>query len=171
MSDTFINFLKNKKIEDLQFLTKLIAMSIRNEMEDFHVEHLSDKQMSELNPLIRKGIYTALYSLSTSLSNPNARDYLTFTINSIPNYWEDVFPPEELMQKTLSPSAIKSKFLQEQMTIGNINFDEKLNGIRISGSYSFLDVKDPVKHRNKIRYYLLKEGFKYNRILDTYIVN
>jgi hypothetical protein len=36
----------------------IIAMHIRNEMEDFHCKHLSDEQMQEkLNPLIRQAVY------------------------------------------------------------------------------------------------------------------
>jgi hypothetical protein len=41
----------------LQTWAKIIAMNVRNEMEDFHHQHLSDDQMQVLNPLIRKGIY------------------------------------------------------------------------------------------------------------------
>jgi len=32
----------------------VIAMAVRNAMEDFHHKHLSDEQMAELNPIIRK---------------------------------------------------------------------------------------------------------------------
>lgn len=38
----------------------LIAIAVRNEMEDFHCEHLTDSQMKELNPIIRNAIVTAL---------------------------------------------------------------------------------------------------------------
>lgn len=44
----------------LATISKLIAMNVRNEMEDFHVRHLSDEQMRELNPIIRNAIYTTL---------------------------------------------------------------------------------------------------------------
>lgn len=58
--------LKSNKSEiaHLQSMTRFIAMSVRNEMEDFHCEHLSDKQMKELNPIIRKGIFCALLSIA-----------------------------------------------------------------------------------------------------------
>lgn len=39
-----------------------IAMFIRNEMENFHADHLSDAQMAELNPLIRNAVFTALHA-------------------------------------------------------------------------------------------------------------
>lgn len=38
----------------------LIAMKIRNAMEGFHVEHLSDNQMADLNPIIRRVISDTL---------------------------------------------------------------------------------------------------------------
>lgn len=37
--------------------TMLVAMSVRNAMEDFHVANLSDEQMAELNPIIRQAIF------------------------------------------------------------------------------------------------------------------
>jgi hypothetical protein len=45
-------------------MTMLIALSVRNEMEDFHCKHLSDEQMKELNPIIRQGIYNMLAYLN-----------------------------------------------------------------------------------------------------------
>ncbi len=70
-----------------------IAMVIRNAMEDFHCEHLSDEQMAELNPLIRNAIYTALWALHESAGDtePNcflARAFVVHTRLRIPEYWE-----------------------------------------------------------------------------------
>ena len=48
--------------EPTKLMAKIIAMTVRNEMEDFHVKHLSDAQMKELNPIIRNAIYTTLYA-------------------------------------------------------------------------------------------------------------
>jgi hypothetical protein len=45
-------------------IAMVVAMAVRNEMEDFHHEHLSDEQMAELNPIIRNAIATALFSLA-----------------------------------------------------------------------------------------------------------
>jgi hypothetical protein len=42
-----------KAIKGMQELSKYIAIVIRNAMEDFHCQHLSDAQMEELNPIIR----------------------------------------------------------------------------------------------------------------------
>ena len=55
------NPVKDTKIREKEnYLAKLIAAAVRNAMEDFHVKYLSDKQMEELNPIIRNAIYTAL---------------------------------------------------------------------------------------------------------------
>ena len=71
-----------------------IAMVVRNAMEDFHCEHLSDEQMAELNPLIRNAIYTALWALhEAENAEPEsktfpARAFVTYTRLLIPEYWE-----------------------------------------------------------------------------------
>jgi hypothetical protein len=36
----------------LQRWSKIIAMQVRNRMENFHCEHLNDDQMKELNPIV-----------------------------------------------------------------------------------------------------------------------
>jgi len=65
-------------------MAKLIAAIIRNQMEDFHCKYLSDKQMKELNPIIRNSVYTALVNLK---DNPELmyNYYKMF----VPDYWED----------------------------------------------------------------------------------
>lgn len=69
-------------------LSTLIAMSIRNAMEDFHAENLTDSQMAELNPLIREGIVTALHAITNADKIP-AKEYLWFQSALIPGYWEE----------------------------------------------------------------------------------
>ena len=39
--------------EETQHFAAYIAMVVRNAMEDFHCEHLTDEQMMELNPIVR----------------------------------------------------------------------------------------------------------------------
>jgi len=76
--------------EDDKRTAKYIAMVVRNEMEDFHCAHLSDKQMAELNPIIRNAIYTALVSLlESSKSNSKAMAFVRFHFKMIPKYWEE----------------------------------------------------------------------------------
>jgi len=73
--------------EQLQYTAKCIAMVVRNAMEDFHVRHLSDPQMAELNPIIRNAIYTALYAMKHS-DDPEANEFMRFAERLIPPYWE-----------------------------------------------------------------------------------
>ena len=77
---------------DDQETAMYIAMVVRNAMEDFHCEHLSDEQMAELNPLIRNAIYTALWALhEAENTGPNsflARAFVTHSRLMLPEYWE-----------------------------------------------------------------------------------
>lgn len=45
-------------INDKNILSKSIAAFIRNQIENFHANHLSDDEMKELNPLIRNAVYS-----------------------------------------------------------------------------------------------------------------
>jgi hypothetical protein len=63
-------------------------MVIRNALEAFHCEHLSDDQMAELNPIIRDAVYSALWALKHSQDRRGARIFLDLTQQMIPRYWE-----------------------------------------------------------------------------------
>ncbi|SIS19394.1 hypothetical protein SAMN05880568_3450 [Microbacterium sp. RURRCA19A] len=65
----------------------ILAMRVRNAMEDFHVKHLSDAQMAELNPVIRQAIYDAIVMIEND-NNPNFARNLSYLISMIPDYWE-----------------------------------------------------------------------------------
>jgi hypothetical protein len=63
-------------------------------MEDFHVEHLSNTQMKELNPIIRNAIYTAITFLTKAgKGDSKALEHIELMLLSIPGYWEE---PKEL---------------------------------------------------------------------------
>jgi hypothetical protein len=66
----------------------VIAMVIRNALEDFHCRHLSDEQMRELNPIIRNAVCTALHAVKRCDVSPAARSFLDFHTRMIPKYWE-----------------------------------------------------------------------------------
>lgn len=66
-----------------------IAMVVRNAMEDFHCEHLTDEQMRELNPIIRNAIYTALHASANVGTSEGADKFVEFQISLIPRYWEE----------------------------------------------------------------------------------
>ncbi|MBL7223548.1 MAG: hypothetical protein ISS72_06835 [Candidatus Brocadiae bacterium] len=66
-----------------------VAIVVRNAMEDFHREHLSDKQMGELNPIIRNAIFTALYARETATLLPRSKEFVRSQAMHIPSYWEE----------------------------------------------------------------------------------
>lgn len=66
----------------------ILAAAVRNAMENFHCEHLSDAQKKVLNPIIRNAIATGLYALEHYSTNPLARGYIDGTSRCIPGYWE-----------------------------------------------------------------------------------
>lgn len=74
----------NKLLEDKNLQAKLIASYVRNNIEKFHSNNLSNDQMKELNMLIRNAIYTALVDIDDALINV----YL-HSVFYVPNYWED----------------------------------------------------------------------------------
>ena len=70
-----------------------IAMVIRNAMEDFHCQHLSDEQMKQLNPIIRNAACTAIHAFENYEDSPQAKQFVDFNFMLIQKYWE---PPELL---------------------------------------------------------------------------
>jgi hypothetical protein len=68
---------------------KYIAAVIRDGMEEFHCDHLSDKQMAELNPIIRNAVYFANHALDNYVNNEVAAHAVCHFSSQIPAYWED----------------------------------------------------------------------------------
>jgi hypothetical protein len=66
-----------------------VAMVVRNAVENFHCQHLSDEQMKELNPIIRNAICTALHAVKQSSRSEAARAFVAFQQRMIPKYWEE----------------------------------------------------------------------------------
>jgi hypothetical protein len=90
---------KPKPPKEAQSMAMYIAMVVRNELEDFHVTHLSDEQMKELNPIIRNAICTALYAFEKYDESAAAKAFVDFNARLIPDYWE---------QPKLTESFLKS---------------------------------------------------------------
>ncbi|MBZ4488100.1 hypothetical protein LQ938_11500 [Microbacterium sp. cx-55] len=65
----------------------ILAMQVRNAMEDFHVKHLSDAQMAELNPIIRQALYDAIMTVENG-DDPNRVRNVSYLVSMIPDYWE-----------------------------------------------------------------------------------
>ena len=86
--------LAKKAKEGLQTWAKIVAMHVRNEMEDFHCRHLGDAQMKELNPIIRKAIYETLRQLyflkkGTKKQRLVAIQSIHYLFLLLPDYWEN----------------------------------------------------------------------------------
>jgi len=80
-------------LTQLQRDTLLISMIIRSEMEDFHVKHLSDAQMKQLNPIVRQAVFDALnliehIRVKGRKADTTAIKQLHNQISQIPQYWE-----------------------------------------------------------------------------------
>ncbi len=92
--------LPKKAKVSLQTWAKVIAMHVRNEMEDFHCEHLSDAQVKELNPIVRRAIYETLRQLyflkkGTKKRRAVAVQHVHHLLLLVPDYWEDPDLTEE----------------------------------------------------------------------------
>jgi non-homologous end joining protein Ku len=85
-------------------MAKLIAMVIRNEMEDFQVEHLDDSQMRKLNPIIRNAICDALHMMANA-DDPAVAPTLAFNLRCIPGYWEEPALSDEYVRAIKTKSA------------------------------------------------------------------
>ena len=76
------------KLNPRQQATLIIAIHVRNELEDFHVDNLSDKQMKALNQTTRQAIYEALGFMPSSAEGKDTSKDLVWLIKMIPDYWE-----------------------------------------------------------------------------------
>jgi hypothetical protein len=63
----------------------LLAIYVRNSLEDFHVKHLSNSQMKELNMLIRQRLYDVVSAIEDESDNQKLLGYL---VAQIPDCWE-----------------------------------------------------------------------------------
>lgn len=88
----------NEREKMARDMARYIAMAVRNAMEDFHCEHLSDDQMRELNPIIRNAIYTALYAASHTQEERWCAEYFRFQNQMIPQHWEAPRLTEEAIE-------------------------------------------------------------------------
>jgi hypothetical protein len=89
-------------------MAMITAMTVRNAMEGFHGDHLSDEQMAELNPIIRNAIATALYAMKHMDDDDRCDAFVEFQMEGIPDYWE---PPVLLDDLTESTGARWSSIL------------------------------------------------------------
>lgn len=78
----------------LKRLASMLALAVRNEVEDFHSHNTeqtikdTDKYMPEFNNLLRNAVYTGLYAILDTDDDPRAKQYAAF-IARVPEYWEE----------------------------------------------------------------------------------
>jgi hypothetical protein len=124
MKQLFIKALMDNNEEVLKHFSKIIAHSVRNEIEQFHVDYLTDEQMKELNPLIRNGIYNILFAVANCDGSKFCADYIKWHSIAIPPYWEepelDTYLQNEIKQKDKRKITFQSAFLKAQFKLGNI---------------------------------------------------
>lgn len=78
------------RLTPLQQNTMVLAIAIRNAMEDFHVRHLTDQQMEELNPIIRQALFDVLYKIQDP-DRERQHAAMRHLVEQIPGYWEVPF--------------------------------------------------------------------------------
>ena len=86
----------SKKIKDsFKLHSKVLALSVRNELEDLHSDGtLPQGKMKEINTIIRDSIYsTLLLSYKAKNGDKESEKILKFLFSSIPDYWEE---PKEI---------------------------------------------------------------------------
>lgn len=80
------------KLTPEQQITLLIAMHVRNEMEDFHVDNLSDAQMKQLNQIIRQAVFDVVSLTNTppktETDKKQATQAIDWLVKMTPDYWE-----------------------------------------------------------------------------------
>lgn len=75
--------------EETKQLAMYVAMAVRNAMEDFHHDYLSDEQMKQLNPIIRNAICTAFHAFQHAETSEIDSMFVAFHTRCIPKYWEE----------------------------------------------------------------------------------
>lgn len=169
----FLYSLVSNNLDGIRLMSKIIALDIRNQMENFHVDHLSDAQMKVLNPLIRNAVFNSLVALS-HYPHPPFNLRVDYNFASIPTYWEE---PEltreyEVALEMLNELEIvfRSDFLNQEYELGNIYALENRRLIRLRGAFEFkgVDYKHKDKHRAKIVNHLHKDGYRYNALWGAY---
>lgn len=104
--------------KETQALAKYIAMVVRNEMEDFHCEHLSDAQMRQLNPIIRNGICSALHAWLNYDEYENAKAFADHALLMIPDYWEEPEINRYLRRRSKpTPEELRELVYQQRPTV------------------------------------------------------
>lgn len=82
-NNAFVEKIAKEIYSDNNRLAKCIASYVRNGIEDFHVDYLSDEQMRELNPLIRNAVYTFLVDFKGEMNKIASDENIKCCINAV----------------------------------------------------------------------------------------
>jgi hypothetical protein len=69
--------------EETKDFARYVAMVIRNAMEDFHCEHLSDEQMKQLNPIVRNAVCTAFHAFQNYERSARDKQFVDFQVRML----------------------------------------------------------------------------------------
>lgn len=87
------------KLDPRQQPVMVVAMYLRNAMEDFHFRHLSDEQMAELNPILRQALFDVITIIEDDDLDRQAES-MDYLVGMIPPYWEVPDKPSFEQSKT-----------------------------------------------------------------------
>lgn len=174
MQNPFISALLFNDENKIKLFSKIVALEIRNELENFHVKHLTDAQMEELNPLIRNAVYNSLFGLANMEKHENCLQTVGWLLNNIPEYWEEPVLNnymEKAYQEILNRKIkFHDRFLEEQYELNNIRYIPSLALVQLPMLHEYNDINEGKqnKHKAKIVRALKKEGYEYDYMLDGY---
>ncbi|HUD05481.1 MAG TPA: hypothetical protein VMR18_00970 [Candidatus Saccharimonadales bacterium] len=93
------------QLKPRQQTVMLIAIYVRNAMEDFHVKNLSDAHMKELNKIIRQSLYEIMTKIEDEKTNSRDLMYLVWLT---PSYWEIPDDDHSIIDDSRAASASRS---------------------------------------------------------------
>ncbi len=91
-----------------------IAKVVRDALEDFHVDHIPDEHMKELNMTIRDAICTALYADEHYDDSPGARIFVDEESRTVPYYWEQPKLTEDFDELTIIAERLYNRRIARQ---------------------------------------------------------
>lgn len=124
----FVEKTAKEIFSDNNRLAKCIASFVRNGIEGFHADYLSDEQMRELNPLIRNAIYTFLVDFKREMpeiaSDENIKCCIDYVIKNTRPF---------LSQEGLTPELLNTFYESVADKIDVILYDTSKGGKMLVG--------------------------------------
>lgn len=129
----YLGTLAKDLLHDNNRLAKSVAYYVRNGIENFHVKYLSDKQMRELNPLIRNAIYTFLFDFEQEMdeiaSDKNIKSCIDYVIKNTHHF---------LLREGLKMKAMKEFDEAVSKSIDIALRDISKGGLMLAGYWFFV---------------------------------